>query len=233
MHDKKKSKMKCHVCGEMGHSRNECPGVDDGGAAQSIHKGNSTAKNNTGEKKKKGKDKVRAQKMMRGAKKKERGMSIDEKEGSAITYPETSVSFHDIMLSSSPAPEAKGEEGGEKTHLIAGFISSCAPSMERSYAFTFNHPMAENSPGLLGYALGVPPQHSAGWLNHMKLNNGEDIAFSDMVTTVGNRLKAIGPVGLDYREKVMEMNSRDDQLEVFRRQVMMTAEYFILSSTIN
>ena len=219
--EKKKSKMKCHICGQTGHNRNACPGVDDGGAAQSVHKGQSTAKNNTGEKKKKGKDKVRAQKMMRG-KKKERGQSIDEKEHSAISYPETSVQFHD-MLSGSLLEGEDMEDNEGPCALVAGFISSCQPSSDTAYALSFTPHVSEDSPCLLGYAIGIPSPCSTLWLSHINLNSGEDSVLADMFDTVGPKLKAIGPIGLDYREQVVKSNSAADQQDVFRRQLAITA----------
>lgn len=226
--EKKKAKMKCYICGQSGHNRNACPGVDDGGAAQSIHKGNSTAKNNTGEKKKKGKDKVRAQKMMRG-KKKERGQSIDEKESSAIVFPESSIPYHDMLSGVLNDVDEMDEEDDDETHpsasaLLAGFISPCTPSHETSYAMTFDTSVPEDSYGLMGYAVSLPPRSSSQWLRHIELNNGEDVVLKDMLDKLGPKVRAFGPIGLDYRDKVLKHNSHDDQREVFRRMVSLATE---------
>jgi Tat protein secretion system quality control protein TatD with DNase activity len=225
-HEKKKSKMKCYICGQTGHARSQCPGVDDGGAAQSIHKNNSTAKNNTGEKKKKGKDKVRAQKMMRG-KKKERGQSIDEKEVDILTYPETSVQFIDILSGTSLYEEYSQDRTEEEDSsssstplpLLAGFISPCVPSSDQLYDLTFTPAVPEESNHLMGYAVGLPPQCSTQWLRHIQLNNGEDILLTEMMNRMGSKLRAIGPIGLDYTEDVVLHNSVADQQEAFHRQI--------------
>jgi len=229
MNEKKKAKMKCHICGQTGHNRNSCPGVEDGGAAQSTHKGNSTAKNNTGEKKKKGKDKVRAQKMMRG-KKKERGQSIDEKEVATIAFPDTSIQFHDFLsgeLNESFDNENDGDDNNEISHpcaLLAGFISPYTLCTDNAYALTFNQAVPSDSPGLLGYSLGLSPRSSAQWLQHIALNNGEDVVLTDAVTSLGSLLRGFGPIGLDYSEKTTAQNSHADQQEVFRRMVALATE---------
>jgi hypothetical protein len=42
--EQKKNKLKCFICNQKGHTRNECPGVDDGGKGQSIYKGKNRIK---------------------------------------------------------------------------------------------------------------------------------------------------------------------------------------------
>eukprot|EP00947_MAST-08B_sp_MAST-8B-sp1_P006013 g6013.t1 len=44
--EKRKAKQRCHICGETGHVRRECPGVADGGRGQSIHRGKQKKKGN-------------------------------------------------------------------------------------------------------------------------------------------------------------------------------------------
>ena len=36
--EKKNARKKCHICGHTGHTRRECPGVEDGGRGQSVHR---------------------------------------------------------------------------------------------------------------------------------------------------------------------------------------------------
>ena len=36
--EKRRAKMKCHLCGELGHVRRECPGIADDGRGESRHK---------------------------------------------------------------------------------------------------------------------------------------------------------------------------------------------------
>ena len=35
--DKRRAKLKCHICGKSGHVRRECPGIADDGRGESIH----------------------------------------------------------------------------------------------------------------------------------------------------------------------------------------------------
>lgn len=55
--DKRRSKMKCHLCGHEGHVRRECPGLEDDGQGESKYKnakGDAGAKMNTAARSKKG-----------------------------------------------------------------------------------------------------------------------------------------------------------------------------------
>ena len=44
--EKKRSKERCYICKQLGHTRKQCPGIEDGGKGQSVHR------NTTGFKKK-------------------------------------------------------------------------------------------------------------------------------------------------------------------------------------
>mmetsp|Transcript_17836 Transcript_17836/g.51060 ORF Transcript_17836/g.51060 Transcript_17836/m.51060 type:complete len:488 (+) Transcript_17836:51-1514(+) len=46
--DKRRARMKCHLCGESGHVRRECPGIADDGRGESCHKNAKGDKNARG-----------------------------------------------------------------------------------------------------------------------------------------------------------------------------------------
>jgi TatD DNase family protein len=36
--EKRSAKQKCYICGQAGHTRKQCPGIEDGGKGQSVHR---------------------------------------------------------------------------------------------------------------------------------------------------------------------------------------------------
>ncbi len=67
--DKRQSKQRCYLCGEMGHTRKQCPGIEDGGRGESRYRA-------------KGKGSKISKKKNRGEKKnKKRGGSFEVDEG--------------------------------------------------------------------------------------------------------------------------------------------------------
>lgn len=89
--EKRRSKMKCHLCGKAGHVRRDCPGIADDGRGESKYK---SAKGDVGAKYKKGSKKNRGQKSAVGEE--------QEESASALVFVELPTGFESIA-SKAPA----------------------------------------------------------------------------------------------------------------------------------